>query len=142
MPLPSKEAIEKAIEKEENEGIMKLNKGKIKQEKNDILQKLQLPREILKEYHDTLKNYRYIEKLDDILLGNYIRWINLSDPNNLYLTKGAIVSDFRETPDTIHIVCKTQFGRFFNVDLNKCIIFQKLNNQEEILLAVINYLEK
>jgi hypothetical protein len=142
MPLPSKEAIEKAIEKEENEGIMKLNKGKIKQEKNDILQKLQLPREILKEYHDTLKNYRYIEKLDDILLGNYIRWINLSDPNNLYLTKGAIVSDFRETSDTIHIVCKTQFGRFFNVDLNKCIIFQKLNNQEEILLAVINYLEK
>jgi len=142
MPLPSKEKIEKAIENETNANIMELTTSKIKKEKNDILQRLQLSRDTLKHYHAQLKHYRYIEKVKDIILGNYIRWINLTDPANLKLTHGAIVSEFKETNDTIYLVCKTQFNRFFSVDMNKCIIFQKLNPQEETLLAVINYLEK
>lgn len=142
MPLPSKEKIEKAIGNESNANIMKQTSSKIKKEKNDILQRLQLPHDTLKSYHSQLKNYRYIEKIKDIVLGNYIRWINLSNPENLTLTHGAIVTEFKETDDTIYLVCKTQFNRFFNVDINKCIVFQKLNPQEETLLAVINYLEK
>ena len=142
MPLPTKDDIEHALEKESNTSILNLTSAKIKQNKNDILQRLQLPREKLKEYHNSLKNYRFVDSINDIVLGNYIRWINLTNPENIKLTSGAIVSDFKETPDTIHLVCKTQFGRFFNVDTNKCIIFQKLNSQEETLLAVINYLEK
>ena len=142
MPLPSKEMIEKALEKESSKGILELNKSKIKQTKNDILQQLQLPREKLKHYHTLLKNYRYIETIDDIVLGNYIRWINLSNAENINLTNGAIASDFKETDTTVYIVCKTQFNRFFSVDTNKCLVFQKLNEHEETLLAVINYLEK
>ena len=49
---------------------------------------------------------------------------------------------FVETPETIYIVCKNALGRFFNVDIHKCLVFQKLNTQEETLLAVINYLNK
>jgi len=142
MPLPSKEKIEKAIDNENNVTIMEQTSSKIKKEKNDILQRLQLSRDTLKEYHTQLKHYRYIEKIKDIVLGNYIRWINLSNPENLTLTRGAIVTEFKETDETIYLVCKTQFNRFFNVDINKCIVFQKLNPQEETLLAVINYLEK
>ena len=142
MPLPSKEKIEKAIHNENNVTIMEQTSSKIKKEKNDILQRLQLSRDTLKEYHNQLKHYRYIEKIKDIVLGNYIRWINLSNPENLTLTRGAIVTEFKETDETIYLVCKTQFNRFFNVDINKCIVFQKLNSQEETLLAVINYLEK
>lgn len=142
MPLPSKEDIETALEKEANKGILELTSSKIKQDKNDILQRIQLSREQLKAYHTTLKRYRYIDNLQEIIVGNFIRWINLSNPENINLTNGAFVADFKETPDTIYIVCKNNFGRFFNVDINKCLIFQKLNHQEETLLAVINYLEK
>jgi len=142
MPLPTKDEIENALDKETNKGILDLTSSKIKQEKNDILQRLQLSREQLKNYHTTLKRYRYIDNLKDIIVGNYIRWINLSNPENIRLTNGAFVADFKETPETIYIVCKNNFGRFFNVDVNKCLVFQKLNHQEETLLAVINYLEK
>lgn len=142
MPLPSKDEIEKALEKDTNNAIMELTPSKIKQEKNDILQRIQLPREQLKSMHESLKRYRYISNIKDIVLGNFIRWINLTNPARLALTNGAFASDFLETDGTIYIVCKTPFNRFFNVDINKCIIFQKLNPQEETLLAVINYLEK
>ena len=142
MPLPSKEEIERALEKQTNNSIMELTSSKIKQEKNDILQRVQISREQLKSMHDSLKRYRYISNIKDIVLGNFVRWINLSDPSQLKLTNGAFVSDFLETDTTIYLVCKTHFNRFFNVDVNRCLVFQKLNPQEETLLAVINYLEK
>lgn len=142
MPLPTKEQLELALEKESNKSILELTTAKIKKEKNDILQRLQLSREVLKEYHASLKHYRFVDSLDDVILGNFIRWINLSNPENIKLTNGAFVADFKETPTTIYIVCKNHFGRFFNIDINKCLLFQKLNDQEETLLAVINYLEK
>lgn len=142
MPLPSKEEIETALERETNKSILELTPAKIKQEKNDILQKLQLPRDRLKDFHRVLKNYRFIDKLHDVILGNFIRWINISNPQDIKIMNGGFVADFKETDTTIYIVCKTAFGRFFNVDINKCIIFQKLNDHEETLLAVINYLEK
>jgi len=142
MPNFTREKIENALDNETNVKILELDSIKIAQEKNDILQKLQLSRDKLKYFTQTLKNYRYMEDIDDIILGNYIRWINISDPDNLKLTNGGFVSDFKETDDTIYLVCKNATGRFFNVDFNKCIIFQKLNAQEETLLAVINYLNK
>lgn len=142
MPLPSKDALTNALNKETNKGILELTSSKIKQEKNDILQRLQLPRDKLRQFHFTLKKYRYIENIEDIIIGNYLRWINLSNPESINLTNGAFVTDFKETPDTIYIVCKNGIGRFFNIDVNKCLVFQKLNSQEETLLAVINYLEK
>lgn len=142
MPLPSKEQIEHALEKQASNSIMELTSSKIKQEKNDILQRLQLSREQLKSMHDSLKRYRYISNIKDVVLGNFVRWINLSDPSQIKLTNGAFVSDFLQTDDTIYLVCKTHFNRFFNVDVNRCLVFQKLNPQEETLLAVINYLEK
>ena len=142
MPNFTREKIEHALENETNSNILELDSTKISQEKNDILQKLQMPRETLKYFIRTLKQYKYIDNIDDIILGNYIRWINLSDADNIKLTNGAFVSDFKETSETIYLVCKTALGRFFNVDMNKCLIFQKLNAQEETLLAVINYLNK
>ncbi len=142
MPKFTRDKLEIALENENNAKIMELNSETIAKEKNDILQKLQLPREKLKYFNQTLKYYRYIDSVDDIILGNFIRWLNLSDPENLKLTNGGFVSDFKETPETIYIVCKNTLGRFFNVDIHKCLVFQKLNAQEETLLAVINYLNK
>ncbi len=65
MPLPGKEDIEDALEKETNKGILELTSSKIKQDKNDILQRIQLSREQLKAYHTTLKRYRYIDKIQE-----------------------------------------------------------------------------
>lgn len=142
MPNFSKEKVENALENETNSQILELTSSKISQDKNDILQKLQLSREKLLSMTKSLRKYRYIENIDDIILGNYIRWINLNDPSNITITNGAFVNDFIETPETVHIQCKNRYGQFFNVNAKECLIFQKLNAQEETLLAVINYLNK
>ena len=64
-----------ALENETNASIMKLNTKKIKQHKNDILQKLQLQKNTLKTYHNKLKHYRYCSDISDLQYGYYIRWI-------------------------------------------------------------------
>ena len=61
-----------ALDNETNENMMDLTKSKIKEQKNDCLQRLQLEREKLKSYHNKLKEYRYCSDLSDLNFGNYI----------------------------------------------------------------------
>lgn len=136
-----KEYIEHALENETNSQILELTSSKIKCDKNDILQKLQLPKEKLKQYHKTLQKYRYIEDPNDIILGNFIRWINLEKIEDLKLTNGGIACEFKDLNHPI-LLCKNSYNRFFNINLNTCLIFQRLNPQEETLLAVSNFLNK
>ena len=55
-----KELLGQALENDDNQSLMNLDHAKIKCIKNDMLQKLQLPREKLKGLHNSLKNYRYV----------------------------------------------------------------------------------
>ena len=54
-----------------------MTSGKIKELKNNILQKLYLNRDELLHYHKVLKEYIYIDELDEVKLGSYIRWFNI-----------------------------------------------------------------
>ena len=47
-----------ALDNENNTGVAGLTASKIKQEKNDVLQKLQLSKEELKDFHTRLADYR------------------------------------------------------------------------------------
>ena len=82
-----------ALENETNTSIMNLSSVKIKSIKNNILQKLQLERETLKNFHKKLKDYRYCSDMADVQYGYYIRWIPLKNPENLKLTNGGILMD-------------------------------------------------
>jgi len=99
----------KALDNENNTGVAGLTTSKIKKEKNDILQKLQLSGQELKDLHARLKDYRYINELNDIQMGRYIR----------YTYRRPIVVKF-----------------------DKVLIFQKLSEQEQILISAIDFLDK
>ena len=131
-----------ALDNEENESIMNLNSSSIKQAKNDILQRLQLDKETIKSFHKKLKNYRWVDELKDIQYGAYIRWINIRNPNNLKLTNGGIICDMQILENGVHIKCKNNINRIFQIIMNENIIFQKLTFQEEILLSAMNYLQQ
>lgn len=135
------DTLSKALDNEENEELLNLDNSKIKCIKNDILQKLGLPTSKLKAYHKTLKNYRYIDELPGIRYGAYIRWISLRDPANIKLTNGGIICDIK-VEDCIHIVCKNNMNRFFEIKMGECLIFQKLSEQEQILLSAMDYLHE
>ena len=131
-----------ALDNESNEKIMSLTKSKIKDHKNNILQRLQLDRNTLKDYHKKLKDYRYVSDLTDFKFGSYIRWIPLKNIENLKLTRGAILCDYKVVNGQLHIVCKNNFGKVFQIKFDEVEIFQKLSYQEKVLLHVIDMLDK
>lgn len=135
------EQLLKALDNDENESMIDLTTSKIKSIKNDMLQKLQLPRDTLKNYHKKLKDYRYVGELHEIRYGAYIRWINLKNIDNIRLTNGGIICDIQVTNTGLWIKCKNNMNRFFQLKLDECLIFQKLSDQERILLKALDYLQ-
>lgn len=131
----------KAIDNDNNESILSLDKSKIKTIKNDILQQLNLPREILLDFHKKLKDYRYVTDLADLRYGSYIRWIQLSDPTNIKMTNGAIFVDIKFLKEGVNIVCKKIGNRVFQIKYDNCLIFQRITDEEQILLDIMNHLQ-
>ena len=138
MPLDL-DNLEHALEND-NHTIMNTTYGNIKKDKNDILQKLNLKREKLKELHEKLKEYRYIDELSDIVIGNYCRWIDLND-DNLELKKGGFLSCINISDNGPYVCIKT-FNKCLSIKVNEVILFQKFNNQEKVLIQVMKYIEK
>jgi hypothetical protein len=144
------EKLVKALDNDNNQNIVdnELDYKKINQAKNDILQQLQLSRDSLKIMHKQLKAYRYIDSMEEVRYGSYIRWIKLNNPENIKLTNGGIVVDIKvfkyeeEGIDEVHLVCRNRMNRLFQIKLNENIVFQKLNDQEQVLLSAMEYLNK
>lgn len=129
-----------ALNNEANESILDTTTSTIQAKKNDMLQKLQLPRNELKKMHTALKFYKYVDELPEINLGRYIRWISLKNPDNIKLTRGGIICDIYTSNDDIEIKCKNNMNRLFTLKLNECFIFQKLTDQEQVILSAVNHL--
>ena len=132
-----------ALDNENNTGVSGLTSSKIKKEKNDILQKLQLSGKELKDLHTRLKSYRYVNELNDLQVGRYIRWIPLNvETAEIKLTKGAILVNTFLNNDGACLVFRNTYRRPIIVKFDKVLIFQKLSDQEEILIAAIDFLDK
>ena len=136
------ENVIKSIDNEKNENIMQLTNAKIKEQKNDMLQQLQLERSKLKSFHEKLKNYRYVDEISDLQFGYYIRWIPLRDPDDIKLTNGGHICDIKILDNGVHIVCRNGYNRFMQLNLDENMVFQKLTDQEKIILKTLDYLKK
>jgi hypothetical protein len=131
-----------ALENNKNESIIETNKTDIKQIKNDVLQQLNISRETLKSYHKKLKDYRFVDDISDLQSGNYLRWINLSDPININLTKGSFLCDIEINGDGIHLIFKNPYGRHCQIRMDEVFLFQKITNEEQVILSALKYLQK
>jgi hypothetical protein len=136
----SVESLLKAVDNENNESILNLSSKQIKQEKNDILQKLGVKGQTLVDLHKRLKEYRFIDGLENLNFGSFVRWINISDPTEVYITNGGYVCEMTATDDTVMVRCKNVYHQFFQFDFNSCLVFQKLSNQERVLLYAMDNL--
>jgi hypothetical protein len=131
-----------AVNNEKNTSIIDLTSSRIKKYKNDILQQLQFKGIKLKEMHVKLKEYRYCTDLKDLQEGYFIRWIPLKNIDDLKLTNGGIVCDVTFVNDSLQILCKNFMNRFFQIKFDEVVIFQKLSNQEKIILGILDYLDE
>ena len=136
------ETLKKALDNENNENICDLNTNLIKTIKNDMLQQLQLPGPKLKELHKKLKGYRYVDDLSNLQYGRFIRWINLKKTDNIFLTNGAHIMDIKIEKHGIQVLCRNNMNRFITLNIDEHMIFQKITDQENVLISAMDYLNK
>ena len=98
--------IEEIIQELDDKNLLYLSSSKIKELKNNILQKMYLTRNELLHYHKVLKDYRFVDELDEIQIGKYVRWFNLANQEKISLTNGGIIIDIKDGKEDILIVCK------------------------------------
>ena len=130
-----------ALNNENNEDIVDLDFSTIATNKNKILQQLNLKRADLIIFQKKLKEYRFIDDIKDLKFGGYVRWISLKNPEHIKLTNGGIICDMKEMNDDIYIRCKNNMNMIFQIKLSEVLLFQKLTNQEKIILKAMTYIE-
>ena len=126
------EILSDAIQNEKNQNILSLTFEKINDRKHKILSELKLL-----SLKKKLKEYRHVDELQEFRVGSFIRWINLS---KRIFTNGGIIVRIDIEENGIVITCKNAFNRFFTLKLDECIVFQKLTQQEFVLLTAIQQL--
>jgi hypothetical protein len=131
-----------ALDNETNESIMNLTTVKIEETIFNILKELHLDKETFIIYFKKLKGYKYVDELDDLKYGGFIRWIPITDPDNLPLNQCGIICDILIKDEGIYIVCKNFMHRHYRFKMDECLIFQKLTSQEMIILSALDHLDK
>jgi hypothetical protein len=140
--MDENELMERAVNNSKNDSIVKLNSFKIARDKKMILNDLNLNKNEEQVILNKLLNYRLVDEIKDIEVGNYIRWISIKeDVEEIKLTTGGHIITLEIENDGLHIKCKNRLNNIFEIRLDENIIFQKLTDQEELLLKVIDYLE-
>jgi hypothetical protein len=134
----------KALEDDSNETLMNFSTIKIRQMNYQIVHELHLYQNDEQKLLDKLNGYKYVDEIADLRYGTYLRWINITDPNKIFLTKGALFCNVKITDDGIFLVCKNYgpFSRHFQLNMDSNLIFQKLTDQENILLSALDHLSK
>ena len=100
----------------------------IKQAKIDMLKQLLDNTKEIKEYYKLLKEYRYVDELDELRYGSYIRWFNITNPEaSLTLLRGGFIADITNK-NGVNILCKNR-NKFFTIKMDKSVIFQKNTSQ-------------
>ncbi len=130
------------VTKEESNTVLHTSVQDINKRKEDLLNELQLPVSDVKQLLQKLKHYRYVMELPDLEIGSYIRWINLNYGENIYLTNGSFIADIMIMKDGIQIRCKNRFGKIHQLKFDEHLIFQKLSDQEHILLQLVDCVKK
>lgn len=134
----------KALDDDSNETLLNFTTKTIREMTLKILKELELPKKETIDIFNKLKDYKYVDEMNDLKYGTFIRWIPVEDPTNIYLTKGALFCEMKITDDGVFCVCKNYgySARHFQIAMDKTLIFQKLTEQELVLLSALDHLSK
>ena len=134
----------KALDDETNENLLNFTTKKITEMNLKIINELQLERKYSLEILKKIKDYKYVDELNDLKYGTYIRWIPIQDPDDIYITKGALFCETKIKDDGVYLICKNYgfSNKHFQIKLDENLVFQKLTDQELVLLSALDHLSK
>jgi hypothetical protein len=140
----------KSIESDKLLSVSKLSYDKINTIKYNVLTRVGLEDDELESMLLKLSDYRYVEELQDIHHGAFVRYIPLTnnsskskqDNNEIILKPGGFICDIKILGSGVQLLCRNHFRKMFQLRLDEVLLFQKLTKQEEIILSVFDYLNK
>lgn len=152
------------LDTRQNDKILDKSKKQIQTTKNKMLQSIGLEGDVVKDYHHKLKEYMYVDDISELNYGAYIRWISLHKYNidtetvedDLYddktehhnqtkqkkvprLEKGGFLADIMFVDGGILLRIQTITRLYFNIYFDKCMIFQRLDENQQLLLELLEY---
>lgn len=102
----------------------------VQKEKDDILSTYSE----VEKWTKSLYMYRFVNDLQDLRLGSYIRWIRChGETGESSLTNGGILLQIKFLKNGTYIVCKSGL-KMMQYELDKCKTFQKMTAEEWIVL--------
>ena len=131
-----------ALDNENNENIMNLTTQKILEMNLNILKELHLDKQSTLNYLKKLKEYRYIDEINDLKHGAFIKWIPITDPSYLPLHHCGMICEIKITDNGVFITCKNFMHRHYTFKMDECLIFQKLTSQEKVIIYALDHLEQ
>ena len=133
--------INKIIDDIDKYKLSDLNTEIIKNRRNNILKQI-LDDDEMKRYKEILNDYRYVDEVDELRIGSFIRYFVLKDnDDDLKLARGGFIVDIQASKENIVILCKNN-GNFWKIKINNCVIFQKNTKQEEVLIKILDHLKE
>lgn len=93
----------------------------------------------IQHYAQKLLSYRYIDDLNELHNGKYIRWIRKNDHK---LANGNILVNVDFTKNGTQLLLKSPTNRFTRIKWDDCIVFQILSPDEQLLLTTNQYIQR
>jgi hypothetical protein len=105
---------------------------------------LDISQEDRKTLCEKLVLYRFVDQIYQLHKGKHIRWIRLheterSSAKPRVLTKGGIVVDISFMDNGTYIMCTNKLY-FFKIKFDDCLIYQRLSDNEQMILSCQSYL--
>jgi hypothetical protein len=93
------------------------------------------------ELCNKLIGYRYVDELHELHKGKHVRWVRntIEEPK---LTNGGIVTDIKFLDNGTHVLCMNVLHRFVQYKFDDCITFQKLSQEEQLILMAYEHMDK
>ena len=142
----------KSIESDKLLSVSKLSYDKINTIKYNVLTRIGLEDDDLESMLLKLSDYRYVEELQDIHHGAFVRYIPLTNNTNksksqnknneIILKPGGFICDIKILGTGVQLLCRNHFRKMFQLRVDEVLLFQKLTKQEEVILSVFDYLNK
>jgi hypothetical protein len=134
------ELIDIASNNDANADILSLSNEKIMKDRVNIIDELPIDNEEKVELLRKLQGYRYVDEIHELKNGCFLRWLNMSDLDDIFLVRGAFFCEVVFTDNNTCMRMRNVRGRYFEVKMDDIILFQKLTQQEKVLLAALSYI--
>jgi hypothetical protein len=136
------EKLDISLNKNIEDHLLNIDLDSIKKMNITIINELRLPKKEALEMLLKLQNFIFLDEITDIREGAYIKWISITDNGipDKKLKQGSFICSYEINNEGIYLNCKGFKNRYFSLYLEKNLIFQKLSDQELIILNALKYI--